>query len=88
MGPWGHEFPWTGLIQVLLKTVFKPEHRGENHHNNLPSIRRTISTEYRTHLTASRLSSKANLEEIIMLSKIMEQSCSLKLSNLQICLRV
>lgn len=46
--PWGHEFPWTRLIQVPLKTALKLEHRGENYHNNPPrplSFRRRISSE-------------------------------------------
>lgn len=38
-------------------------------------------------ILGKRLSSKGNLEEIIMLSEIIEPSCPLKFSSLPICLR-
>ena len=41
--PWGHEFPWTRLIQVPLKTGT------QNYYNNPPhprSFRRGISSEH------------------------------------------
>lgn len=75
-GPWGHEFPWTRLIQVLLKTFFKPEHRGKNCHNDLHSIiqeKNFLWTKIQNLYWTSRLSRKGNLEEIIMLSEIMKQ---------------
>ena len=86
--PWGHEFPWTRMIQVLLKTILSQNTEKTVTITSYLSFRRRISLEHkdRTHIRANRLSSKANLEKVIMLSKIMQQSCPLKFSNLQISL--
>lgn len=89
-GPWGHEFPWTRFIQVLLKIVFKPEHSGESYYNTLRSVIWVEDlpwTQRQNSYWARRLSSKGNLKGSIMLSKVREQSCPLNFSSLQFCLR-